>query len=761
MQRSLTSVVFISIALYCLGLGPRLADLRERVIQPDEVHWVLRADDLVQRLKARNYSVVTSNINHPGIPPALIMAASQIAGQKLAARSSGGAVDHSNYDPLLASRAGVTAAACLIFPLLFILARPIIGEAAAGLAAALLAIDPNYIYHSQMAHLDAVLAIFVLLTVFTYLRADWERSLRLKLLSGLFWGCALATKPTSAVVVIALVLFQFLRARGLIERRAPQWRFIGWSDAAAVGAAHLVLIGTYTKLWHTNSSYVWRVGIHSAAADFLYQGGMVLRDYWGLCAAAGLLAVVLLFSACSSASRAEKQWPIAAHVKLAAGVLCLLFSLWPLRPAIYENTLLYWLWAFGLSGETHRGYGYTWTPPPGGYFGLLVRELPLLTLIGAALSVLWLVDFFKRGRPADEERPAQLISYAMLLTLLWLALLGVSSKQNVRYILSCYPWIYICAAVGLTAAVRWALQRLGAKNQACAVGVLGVLFVIQSLSVLAWRPHYGLFRNSLSGGLAHAVAREEAVPPAGIREAVDFLRAKSAQHGNDLRVMLLGDEFTAKKTEMLFHKERKSKLHFIGASAIGNAEFVLVFPAFQRVWQSWRAEHPELEFKEVFSYSFRGAKLVRIYEVPLPDYSRPLEINIKRSPKHTGYHRRYGDGGPWTAVGIPGENKKGYLMHGQFFRFAPGTYSITFPLGLPFGSNFDLSSEPEKAVAKLEVSKKCARIVRRGELSAGAMSGITLSCSPDRYVRAHVRVYWWGTTPLAVGSPSAVEQPQP
>ena len=579
----------------------------------------------------------------------------------------------------------------------------------------------------------------------------------MKLVAGLFWGLALATKPTSAVVVIALVLFQFCRARGWIERRTPTWRFLSWYDVAAVGTAQLLLVAVYTKLWHTNSSYVWRVGIHSQFASFLYTEGIALRDNWAIVLGAGLAAVFMGWSARRDVKKSDAAfWPLSIHLKIIFAILALLLALWPLRPDVYENLALYWMWAFGLSGESHHGYGYTWTPPPGGYFGLLGRQLPLVVFVGLLSSAVWLITFYRQRRERSKERAAQFLMYSIALIVLWLVLLGVSSKQNVRYILSCFPPLYLCVGFGLIIFVRTVAALSRQDTNLFKAGLLSAIVAGQAWTVYGWRPHYGLYRNPFSGGLAYAVARKESVPPVGIKEAVDFLRSRAKEHGNDLRVMLLGDEYIAKKTERLHYGRDESTLIFIGAGALGNAEYVLVFPAFQKAWEEWRGHHPELEFPEVFAFTWHEAPLVRIYSVPLPDYRKPLRIKIRKSPKHTGNHERYGEGGRWTVVGIPGENKKGYLLHGQFFRFAPGKYEITFPVGLPYGSEFDLSQEAELPVVKLEASQKCTRVVRRSDLKPGKLTDIKLNCEPDKYVRSHVRAYWWGTTPVALAGPSAV-----
>lgn len=754
------AVVLVCLLLYAVGALPRVLDLRDRVIQPDEVHWVLRADDIVARYRAGHWSQLTSNINHPGILPALVMGASQVVGKRVAMHGGAHSVEESDYDPLYSSRLGITLTASLIFPLVFLGGRLIFGDGAAIAAAVLLAFDPNYIYQSQMAHLDAVMAIFVLLTVFFYLWADWTSRDRLKLLAGLFWGMSIATKPTSAVVLIALVVFQFIRARGLLEKRPASWRFVGWYDIGAVAVAHLFLIASYTKLWHTNSSFVWRVGIDSAFASFLYSAGKMLKSHWYLAVGSAFLAAGLIVSARREWSKPDgpAPWPLTLHLKLIAAAAAMLFALWPLRPDIYENVALYWMWAFGLSGESHHGYGYTWTPPPGGYFGLLARQLPLIAFLGLAASLCCVAAFYRRGRPDRDRRKVQFIVLAFLISLLWMILLGVSSKQNVRYILSCFPLLYLCVGYGLLATARKAADLFGKEQAAFRILLLAALIAGHVGSMLSWRPHYGLYRNPLSGGLALATERNESVPPVGIKEAIDFLRDKAQAHGNDLRVMLLGDEYIAKKTERLHYGRDQSKLVFIGAGALGNAEYVLVFPAFQSAWEEWKAQHPSLEFPEVFAFRFKGASLVRVYQVPLPDYSTPLKIKIRKSPKHTGDHRRYGEKGPWTVVGIPGENEKGYILHGQFFRFAPGRYRIRFPLGLPSGVEFDLTEEPNIPVVKVEASQKCTRIVRRRDLSAAGLTDIDLICEPDKYVRSHVRVYWWATTPIAMAAPSAVEE---
>ena len=249
----LKSPVFIAISLFLCSLLIRLWGIGAAPIHPDEVHWLHRSARVVSKISAAPFNT-TTHLGHPGIVPSLVMALSQSAAGLYNA-TRGIQWDHPEFiDSLTASRASLAVLTSAIAPILFLGALPAVGIHCAALAAGMLALDPHLISTSRLAHLDATLALFVLITALLYYEAQQNGRVRTTLLSGVYWGLALATKIAGALVLPGLVVWNCIEwAR---TRRTPpiQWKDFG---CALLGLATLTAL--WTRLWHHESDFKVRL----------------------------------------------------------------------------------------------------------------------------------------------------------------------------------------------------------------------------------------------------------------------------------------------------------------------------------------------------------------------------------------------------------------------------------------------------------------------------------------------------------------------
>jgi hypothetical protein len=256
----------IGLLLLITALWARAQDLGA-FSWPDEVTWLERSSAFVLALE-RGDLADTYLSDHPGVVPmwgfgtALYLRA-QITGDRepleaLAAQSYEGDVPAqlatAAWWTVLVTSLAVVAAYALLIPLL--------GRAGAVLAGLLLALDPFYLSHSRIVHVDGLLASFMLLAVLSlllYLKYPGRH--RYLLLSGLMGGLALLTKTPSLFLVplLALVLgLQWLLGRlGRLPRLGIgrlALAFLAW--LATVWATFVLL---WPAAWLRPFFYIYRL----------------------------------------------------------------------------------------------------------------------------------------------------------------------------------------------------------------------------------------------------------------------------------------------------------------------------------------------------------------------------------------------------------------------------------------------------------------------------------------------------------------------
>ncbi|MCB0359452.1 MAG: phospholipid carrier-dependent glycosyltransferase, partial [Bdellovibrionales bacterium] len=185
---SIPTILLLALFCYIVALVPRLYDVESRIMQADEEHWIERSADVIRNIEAHKWSVVTSHLSQPGLPPALAMALGQAVADVYNSKRDREWGDPGYIDRLRASRSANAILSSAVAPVVYVGALSVIGQGPALLAALLLALDPHHISISRLAHVDGGLTLLATLALFLYLAAERRRSFRIKMLAAVVWG---------------------------------------------------------------------------------------------------------------------------------------------------------------------------------------------------------------------------------------------------------------------------------------------------------------------------------------------------------------------------------------------------------------------------------------------------------------------------------------------------------------------------------------------------------------------------------------------
>jgi hypothetical protein len=122
-------------------------------------------------------------------------------------------------------------------------------------AGCLLALDPFYITHSKMLHVDALLASFMLVSALFLITYLQERKNRFLALSGVFAGLAFLTKSSALFLIpfTALILaLQYLMPRkrtSVDPMRARTWASALWEIVRSLALWGIVAVCVFFMLW--------------------------------------------------------------------------------------------------------------------------------------------------------------------------------------------------------------------------------------------------------------------------------------------------------------------------------------------------------------------------------------------------------------------------------------------------------------------------------------------------------------------------------
>ena len=242
-QGRLSSVVIVALAVFGLALGPRWV-ARDTYVTADEDNWMRRAGGFAWGL-ANGRPGRTYQSGHPGVLTMELAVLGQGPGK------AEGFADPVTGNPRLvtavpgffdglvdARRAFALATAGMVAGL-SLLAWRLFGPGPAVLAGVLLALDPFFLAHSQLVHLDALLSGCMSLAVLCGLiRWGGDGGPGWVLLGGAFSGLALLAKLPAVFLGVGVPLL----AVALAHRRGP----VLLADLGLWAAAGLA---TFVALW--------------------------------------------------------------------------------------------------------------------------------------------------------------------------------------------------------------------------------------------------------------------------------------------------------------------------------------------------------------------------------------------------------------------------------------------------------------------------------------------------------------------------------
>ena len=220
---------------------------------PDELTWLERSAAFVTALE-RGDLAGTHLSDHPGVVPmwgfgSALYVRAELTGDRSALDGLAAEEYREDVPSQLATAAWFTViCTSLATVVAFLLLIPLLGRAGAALAGLLILLDPFYLAHSRIVHVDALLASFMLLSalgLLVYLKRPNQR--RYLLLSGIFGGLALLTKAPALFLVPLTALV--LGMQGLLQRIGRySWGRLG--QVIGAFALWLVsLVGTYLLVW--------------------------------------------------------------------------------------------------------------------------------------------------------------------------------------------------------------------------------------------------------------------------------------------------------------------------------------------------------------------------------------------------------------------------------------------------------------------------------------------------------------------------------
>ena len=159
-----------------------------------------------------------------------------------------------------------------------------------------------------------------------------------------------------------------------------------------------------------------------------------------------------------------------------------------------------------------------WGTPVYFYVLFLAVKVPLPVL---AAFVIGLVECVRRRREPGH-------GFLLLMFLLWIVPYSLIGAKWLRYTLSLMPFVYMIAAVGIVAIVRWFGSVFRKANVEGALRVASVAALVVFIAWPAWtayasRPHYSSYTNALGGGqVGHFFPHDEFYDD-GLREAIQFV----------------------------------------------------------------------------------------------------------------------------------------------------------------------------------------------------------------------------------------------
>jgi hypothetical protein len=518
-RQNLVSPWITALGLFVIALLPRLPGL-DLFLTSDENTNIFYAGSEVIVAFLRGDLPGTYWHFYPGVTMSWLDAIGMASQYGLAALSGASLPSFTEYvfgdilTLVVANRLPYAILTGLAVPAVYLLARKLLPGQMALLGSLLLAFDPFFLGHSRIAHGDAPLAVFMTLSAlsfFVYLQQTvlkqtqmegsgggkpaiwkWNRA-RYLVVSAVFGGLAALTKAPGPFMALFVTGLTILYAVMEIYRLSPRL-----GKAVESSASPSLLNFHASRLTPDTSRLVNR--------------WLVVIIVW---AAVSLAVFVLL-------------WP----------------AMW-VEPVATVRRM--WTETFGKVDEGHLVYFFgrpLLDPGPWFYPYVIPFRLTPVTLLGGALSVLWLLLSLRR--PVDDvsfQSGARLSRFGNPLFLLWLFTLSLllfgmlSPKKQDRYLLPLFPFLDLLAAIGWLglAWLGWHGVRqkqnllssaAGPLPTALATTIVLILAAGQLAPVLTYYPYYLAYFNPLMGGPVRAARTTLMGWGEGMEQVAAYLNTK-------------------------------------------------------------------------------------------------------------------------------------------------------------------------------------------------------------------------------------------
>ncbi|MGI8917735.1 MAG: ArnT family glycosyltransferase [Pyrinomonadaceae bacterium] len=157
-----------------------------------------------------------------------------------------------------------------------------------------------------------------------------------------------------------------------------------------------------------------------------------------------------------------------------------------------------------------------WGTPPYFYLLFMAIKIPLVVLAGFLFGLS--VAIKNRRHPG--------YAFLLFMFLFWIIPFSLIGGKWLRYTLSLMPFVYMIAAVGAMAMIRWMAARVsGWRYGSALVSAAALLIFILGPAMIAYStaPHYALYTNALAADKAGYYFPHDEFYDDGLREAIKYV----------------------------------------------------------------------------------------------------------------------------------------------------------------------------------------------------------------------------------------------
>ncbi|HKR60378.1 MAG TPA: hypothetical protein VJS64_11645, partial [Pyrinomonadaceae bacterium] len=205
------------------------------------------------------------------------------------------------------------------------------------------------------------------------------------------------------------------------------------------------------------------------------------------------------------------------------------------------------------------------------YFYLLFMAIKIpLTVIAA-----FLVGLFVAVKNRRQPRYA----YLLFMFLFWIVPFSLIGGKWLRYTLSLMPFVYMTAAVGVMALVKWLSERLSGFRfgpTLVSAGAVIIFMLVPAAIAYSHNPHYALYTNALAADKAGYYFPHDEFYDDGLREAIKYV-CDNAPPGAIIaqEAPIVARYYSAKYGRTDLHLHALSAPDFDPAKVSGPAYFIL------------------------------------------------------------------------------------------------------------------------------------------------------------------------------------------